>query len=91
VDPALLAALGASVGDTLALGNARFPILGTVLNVPGDVGVMSAFGPRVYIPARTLERTGLLRFGSRAEYEAYLGAVETAVRFVDHLHVGAHA
>ena len=28
---------------------------------------------------------------SRAEYEAYLGAVETAVRFVDHLHVGAHA
>jgi len=72
VDPALLAALGASVGDTLALGNARFPILGTVLNVPGDVGVMSAFGPRVYIPARTLERTGLLRFGSRAEYEAFL-------------------
>jgi len=28
---------------------------------------------------------------TRAEYEAYLGAVETAVRFVDHLHVGAHA
>jgi len=72
VDPALLAALGAEVGDTLALGNARFPILGTVLNVPGDVGVMSAFGPRVFIPARTLERTGLLRFGSRAEYAAFL-------------------
>ena len=72
VDPTLLAALGAGVGDTLALGNARFPILGTVLNVPGDVGVMSAFGPRVYIPARTLERTGLLRFGSRAQYEAFL-------------------
>lgn len=28
---------------------------------------------------------------TRAEYEAYLGAVEIAVRFVDHLHVGAHA
>jgi predicted nucleotidyltransferase len=28
---------------------------------------------------------------TRAEYEAYLGAVESAVRFVDHLHVGAHA
>jgi hypothetical protein len=28
---------------------------------------------------------------TRAEYEAYLGAVEVAVRFVDHLHVGAHA
>ena len=72
VDPALLAALGGAIGDTLALGNARFPIIGTVLNVPGDVGVMSALGPRVYIPARTLPRTGLLRYGSRAEYAEFL-------------------
>ena len=72
VDPALLAALGGTVGDTLALGNARFLIIGTVLNVPGDVGVMSALGPRVYIPARTLPRTGLLRYGSRAEYAEFL-------------------
>ena len=72
VDPALLAALGGAVGDTLALGNARFPIIGTVLNVPGDVGVMSALGPRVYIAARTLPRTGLLRYGSRAEYAEFL-------------------
>jgi predicted nucleotidyltransferase len=28
---------------------------------------------------------------SRVEYECYIGAVEIAVRFVDHLHVGAHA
>ncbi|HEV8197621.1 MAG TPA: FtsX-like permease family protein [Gemmatimonadales bacterium] len=72
VDPALLSALGAQVGDTLALGDARFPILGTVLNVPGDVGVATAFGPRVYVPARTLPATGLLRFGSRAGYAAYV-------------------
>ena len=72
VDPSLLAALGARIGDTLALGLGRYLILGTVLNVPGDVGVASAFGPRVYIPAHTLPATGLLRFGSRAGYEAYL-------------------
>jgi putative ABC transport system permease protein len=72
VDPALLTALGAEVGDTLALGEARVPILGTVLNVPGDVGVATAFGPRVYVPARILAATGLLRFGSRAEYSAFL-------------------
>lgn len=72
VDPALLTALGARIGDTLALGEGRFPILGTVLNVPGDVGVATAFGPRVYIPGGSLPATGLLRFGSRAEYEAYL-------------------
>jgi putative ABC transport system permease protein len=72
VDPALLAALGARIGDTLALGLGRFPIIGTVLNVPGDVGVASAFGPRVFIPAHTLAATGLLRFGSRAGYDAFL-------------------
>jgi len=72
VDPALLTALGAELGDTLALGEARIPILGTVLNVPGDVGVATAFGPRVYIPARVVPATGLLRFGSRAEYSAFL-------------------
>jgi putative ABC transport system permease protein len=72
VDPVLLTALNAKVGDTLALGNGRFPILGTVLNVPGDVGVMSAFGARVFLPARTLPATGLLQFGSRADYEAFV-------------------
>ena len=72
VEPALLSSLGARVGDTLALGQARFRILGTVLNIPGDVGVTAAFGPRVFIPADSLESTGLLQFGSRAEYQAFL-------------------
>jgi putative ABC transport system permease protein len=72
VDPVLLSALGARLGDTLALGNGRFPILGTVLNVPGDVGVFSAFGARVFLPARALGATGLLQFGSRADYDAFV-------------------
>ena len=72
VDPVLLTALRAEVGDTLALGNGRFPILGTVLNVPGDIGVFSAFGARVFLPARSLPATGLLQFGSRADYEAFV-------------------
>ena len=71
-DPALLAALQARVGDTLALGEARFVIAGTIASAPGNVGLRAAFGPRVYIPARYLEETGLLGFGARAEYEAYL-------------------
>ena len=52
VDPALLAALSARVGDTLALGEARFVISGTVASAPGNVGVRAAFGPRVFIPAQ---------------------------------------
>ena len=38
VDPSLLIALNAQIGDTLALGFARFIIAGTLVSVPGDVG-----------------------------------------------------
>ncbi|HLG06605.1 MAG TPA: FtsX-like permease family protein, partial [Gemmatimonadales bacterium] len=72
VEPVLLPALGAEIGDTLAIGEARFPIIGTVLNVPGEVAIATAFGARVFIPAASLPATGLLQFGSRAEYEAFV-------------------
>ena len=72
VDPALLAALGAELGDTLALGEARFVITGSVVSAPGNTGFRSALGPRIFIPATHLAETRLLGFGSRAEYEAFL-------------------
>jgi putative ABC transport system permease protein len=71
-DPSLLVSLGARTGDLIALGEARFVLRGTVLNVPGDVGVRSAFGPRVFIPLSRVGETGLLTRGSRGRYEAYL-------------------
>ena len=70
VDEALLTALAARVGDTLALGEARFRIGGVVVSAPGDVAVRSAFGPRVFMSLRDLDDTGLLGFGARARYEA---------------------
>jgi putative ABC transport system permease protein len=72
VDPSLLIALNAHVGDTLALGFTRFIILGTLTSVPGDVGVTSAIGPRVYIPAKYLDETSLLLFGSRSDHQTLL-------------------
>lgn len=72
VDPAFLTALGASIGDTLALGDLRLPVAGTVDHVPGDVGIATAFGPRVFIPGALVAETGLLTFGSRAEYDLYV-------------------
>ncbi len=69
VDPSLLGALDAAVGDTLMIGDAAFPIAGSVVNVPGEVGLQSAFGARVFIASSELERTHLLGFGSRAEYQ----------------------
>ncbi len=72
VDPALLLAVDGRVGDTLALGFARFIVIGTLTNVPGDVGVSSAIGPRIYIPARYVDETSLLLFGSRSDRETLL-------------------
>jgi putative ABC transport system permease protein len=72
VDPSLLTAFGARVGDTVSLGESRFVITGTIRSAPSDVGFRFAFGPRVYIPARYLRETGLVGFGARVQYEAYL-------------------
>ena len=72
VEPALLAQLGAKVGDTLSLGESRLTIIGVTTRIPGDVGVRAAFGARVFIPWRLLQATELLGAGARAEYAAYV-------------------
>jgi putative ABC transport system permease protein len=72
VDPSLLTALSARLGDTVALGEGRFIITGTVQSAPSDAGVRFAFGPRIYIPAGYLDETKLLGFGARVEHEAFL-------------------
>lgn len=72
VDPAVLVHLDARVGDTVNVGDARFVIAGVVLDAMGDVALRTAIGPRVFLPAQYLDETNLLRFGSRAQYRAYL-------------------
>lgn len=72
VDPAVLVQLDARAGDTLAIGQARFIIAGTVEGVGGEVGFQSAVGPRVYIPAVFLAETELIGVGSLVRYQAYL-------------------
>ena len=79
VDPSLLLALDAKVGDTLSLGDAKLVIRAAVLNVPGDVGVRTAFGSRVFMAARDVPATGLIGFGSRARYEAFVRLPASAI------------
>jgi putative ABC transport system permease protein len=68
VHESLLARLGLRVGDRLRVGTADFTISGVILKEPDRaVGVFS-LGPRVLIAATDLERTGLIRPGSRVRY-----------------------
>lgn len=71
VDPAVLLQLGMHLGDTIAVGVRRFPVIGTVQRGGSDVSLQSAFAPRVIISRAALRTTGLLAFGSLARYEAY--------------------
>jgi len=80
VEPALLTALNARVGDSISLGDARFRVIGTLVKVPGQVGVGSLFAPPVYVPAKHLEETNLLRFGARVDYEAFVRMPPAAAR-----------
>lgn len=69
-DPAVLIQLDARVGDTLAIGEGRFVLIGTVRGLPTDVAFQTAIGPRIYIARSRLADTALLTFGSIARYHA---------------------
>jgi putative ABC transport system permease protein len=71
-EPAVLTQLGAAVGDTIALGEARFEIRATVHEIPGDVSLLASLGPRLFISGADLDATRLVGFGSRVRYETYL-------------------
>jgi putative ABC transport system permease protein len=72
VDPAVLVQLDAQVGDTLAIGDSRFLLIGTVSGLPTEMGFQAAIGPRAFIGRTQLDGTGLLAFGSLARYQAFL-------------------
>ncbi|HYH78190.1 MAG TPA: FtsX-like permease family protein [Longimicrobium sp.] len=80
VEPALLTALDARVGDSISIGDARFRVIGTLVKVPGQVGVGSLFAPPVYVGARHLGAMNLLRFGARVDYEAFVRMPPAAAR-----------
>ena len=72
VDPAVLIQLDARIGDTMTVGDAAFTVAGVITSSPGDVGLRTAIGPRVFLPGQFLDETNLLKFGSRAQFHAYL-------------------
>lgn len=77
-DPALIAALGAQIGDSISVGEAQFQLIGALTRVPGDVEIASSFAPRLYIPAAHVEETALLAFGSRVDHAVFIALPDAA-------------
>lgn len=80
VRPELLTQLGIVVGDELLVGGKPFTIRGVIAQEPGRrVGAFS-FGSRVMVDLADLKTTGLLAFGSRANYQILLKMNEAGVQ-----------
>jgi putative ABC transport system permease protein len=72
VRPELLAQLDVKIGDRILIGGQPFTIRGVIDQEPGRrVGGFS-LGSRVLVDLADLRRTGLLTFGSRANYQLLL-------------------
>ena len=79
VRPELLAKLGVKTGDRITIGGRPFTIRGVIDQEPGRrVGGFS-LGSRVLVDLADLKKTGLLSFGSRANYQILLKVRQDAV------------
>src|SRR5262245_19324496 len=76
VRPELLTQLGISVGDALLIGGQPFTIRGVIAQEPGRRVGAFTFGSRVLVDYDDLKKTGLLSFGSRANYRILLKVEE---------------
>ncbi len=72
VDVSLLTSLGAHVGDSISLGDLYFKVTGIVRDVASDVAISTTLGPRVYVPARFLPATNLIKTGSLSQQSIVL-------------------
>ncbi|MDW3646235.1 MAG: FtsX-like permease family protein [Bacteroidia bacterium] len=71
VDQTLMMQYNAKVGDSIKIGNVVFEIAGKLLQVPGQVQMMSMVYAPVYIPMQYLDKTSLIKKGSRVTYKRY--------------------
>ncbi|MFQ5790103.1 MAG: ABC transporter permease, partial [Acidobacteriota bacterium] len=67
---------GVDVGDRVQIGSQAFAIRDVLLREPGRQVAFFNFGPRVLISRADLDKTGLIRFGSRVRYQILLQVPE---------------
>jgi len=71
VDKTLMLQFGAKTGDSISVGDLTFKIAGVLDKAPGQTGISSSIAPIVYIPLKYLDKTGLVKTGSRINYKYY--------------------
>lgn len=71
VDATLMLQYNLQAGDSIKVGEVTLPIAGALNAIPGNNAVSSSIAPLVIIPARFVEETNLLQFGSRKRYEFF--------------------
>ena len=88
VDEALMLQFGATVGDSIKIGDMIFAIGGRILRIPGENALFSDIQPRIYISMDYIDRTRLIQKGSRVTYTVFFqfqdgrdaDALEDAIR-----------
>jgi putative ABC transport system permease protein len=70
-DAGLLDGFGVALGDSLQVGENRYPVVGRVLSSGRETGFASLVSPRVYIPLDGLDTT-LTAQGARLDYERFV-------------------
>jgi putative ABC transport system permease protein len=71
VDKTLLLQYGAHPGDSIRIGELSFAIAGSLDKAPGRNEISMTVAPPVYIPLRYMEPAGVLKKGSRIDYQYY--------------------
>ena len=79
VDATLMLQYDVEVGDSVRVGNVAFKIVGELKKVPGQSGISATVAPVVYIPHRYLEKTGLIKKGSRIRYQYFYKSKTSAL------------
>ncbi|WP_343523867.1 FtsX-like permease family protein [Pedobacter sp.] len=71
VDKTLMLQFNAKIGDSVKVGDLNFKILGTLTKAPGQTGISASIAPTVYIPLQYLDKTNLIKTGSRINNKFY--------------------
>lgn len=74
VDATLMLQFDIKPGDSIKVGEITLPISGALKSIPGSSAMSSSVAPPVVIPYQYIDKTELLQFGSRKEYQFFYKA-----------------